>query len=74
MNILDYLWFLIRFVGLATILLFICGLFISIFASFIEQGKERIRKRMLDQALEEALRKGNFQVGVLEDKEKDNEK
>ena len=68
-DILEFLWFLIKILGLLVLVSILSSILINVIKDFFAKSKERKRKEQLDKLLEDAIKKGAFEVMVSKDED-----
>lgn len=69
MDILDFIWYLIKIFGSIALLLFLINLVLFLIYDIFQRGERRKREVEMNNAVMQALKEGRFSVGVT-DKEK----
>ena len=64
MQILDFMWFLIKFMGLALIILFLAELFINLIKDCIKRSRKEKIEDILYNVLQENLKQPNKNVDI----------
>ena len=70
MDILDFIWYLIKIFGSIAFLLFLINLVLSLIYDIFQRGERRKREVEMNNAVMQALKEGRFSVGV-KDKDED---
>jgi len=65
-DVLDFMWFLFRFIALGTGILFFFFLGLSAIGGYIRGCQSRKREKELENALMNAIQKGDFSVEAKE--------
>lgn len=69
MDILGFIWYLIKIFGSIALLLFLINLVLFLIYDIFQRGERRKREVEMNNAVMRALKEGRFSVGVT-DKEK----
>lgn len=69
MNILDFIWYLIKIFGSIALLLFLINLVLFFIYDIFQRGERRKREVEMNNAVMQALKEGRFSVGVTDKKE-----
>lgn len=70
MDILDFIWYLIKIFGSIALLLFLINLVLSLIYDIFQRGERRKREVEMNNAVMQALKEGRFSVGVTDKKNK----
>lgn len=69
-NVLDFLWFLIKLLGMLAIVIFLCSVIINFIINLFQNSQKHRREEMLDEMIKEALKNGKYETTIITDKGK----
>lgn len=71
-NVLDFMWFLIKFLFYTALILMLVSIIINIIIDQFRRHERRKKEIEIENALTEALKKGAFEVEVHKEKKNKN--
>lgn len=68
-NILDFLWFLVKLLGLSSLTLILISLIVTFINNIIDGFKKRKQEEILDNLIKQAIKEKNFNVDIVTNEE-----